>query len=129
MKSSFFAWGELFAWSWSDSQGRSLRGTASGGAFDKVVLYKVGRKYWNSQSCKRASDGGNFCPPRGAARSSLVPRDLTAELCLIATRFARNFAVGNTPCGVLYYSLLGSFLALSFAVVFSIVGNLLAFLL
>ena len=57
------------------------------------------------------------------ARSSLVPRDLTAELCLMplaslehvrlaaclsqlvlvyATRFARNFAVGNTPCGVLY---------------------------
>ena len=59
------------------------------------------------------------------ARSSIVPRDLTAELCLIAlallglsayvctlygvfvrfyaTRFARNFAVGNTHYGVLYW--------------------------
>ena len=61
------------------------------------------------------------------ARSSLVPRDLTAELCLMplaslglsacagtpcgvfesarliyATRYARNFVVGNTPCGVIY---------------------------
>ena len=61
------------------------------------------------------------------SRSSLVPRDLTAELCLIAlaslglllmlvhltaclsmfvriyaTRFAWNSAVGNTPYGVLY---------------------------
>ena len=32
-------------------------------------------------------------PPLGEApaRSSLVPRDLTAELCLIASRFARGF--------------------------------------
>ena len=37
-----------------------------------------------NQPCKRVSIGGDFCPPRGAARSSLVPRDLTAELCLIA---------------------------------------------
>ena len=74
----------------------------------------------------RASVGGGSGPP------SLVPRDLTAELCLIAlaslglllmlvrltaclslfvriyaTRFAWNFAVWNTPYGVLYWSLLG----------------------
>ena len=73
------------------------------------------------------------------ARSSLVPRDLTAELCLIVLaslgllltrvcltaylnllvriyvpRFARNFVVGNTPCGVLYWSLLGGILCFVF---------------
>ncbi len=73
----FFAWGGLFAWSWSDSQGRSLRGTAPGGTFDKEVLYKVGRKYGTTN---RVSG-----PPWGEAlaRSSLVPRDLTAEQCLM----------------------------------------------
>ena len=77
------------------------------------------------------------------ARSSLVPRDLTAEvvfdalaslgllscayalrrvcvcsfifiLLVYAPRFARNFVVGNTPCGVLYWSLLGGILCFVF---------------
>ncbi len=41
----------------------------------------------------RASDGGDFCPPRGAVRSSLVPRDLTAEFVFDCPRFARA-----SPC-------------------------------
>ncbi len=44
----------------------------------------------NNQPCKRASDGRDFCPPRGAARSSLVPRDLTAEVVSDCPRFARD---------------------------------------
>ena len=42
-------------------------------------------------------------------------------------RFARNFVVGNTPYGVLGGRCWAAFCALSFAVVFSIVGNLLSF--
>ena len=77
----------------------------------------------------------------GSGPLILVPRDLTAELCLIALaslglfacagtpygvfesarsifvyapRFARAFVVGNTPYGVFYWSLLGGFLCLVF---------------
>ncbi len=46
------------------------------------------------------------------------------EFVCIAPHFARNFAVGNMPYGVLYCSLLSTFRALSFAVVFSVVGSL-----
>ena len=34
---------------------------------------------------------GDFCPLRGAARSSLVPRDLTAEFVFHCPRFALAF--------------------------------------
>ncbi len=43
------------------------------------------------------------------ARSSLVPRDLTAELCLIALA-----SLGHVPYGVLYWSLLGGVICLVF---------------
>ena len=36
------------------------------------------------------------------ARSSLVPRDLTAEVVFDASRFARALANDGTPYGVLY---------------------------
>ena len=107
MKSSFFAWGELFAWSRSDSQGRSLRGTAPGGAFDKVVLYKVGRKYWNSQSCKRASVGGGSGPliPRSSGFNGGIVFDchsLRSEFCCweYALRRSLLLVVGqlSVPC-------------------------------
>ena len=80
MKSSFFAWGELFAWSRSDSQGRSLRGTAPGGAFDKVVLYKVGGKYYSNRPCKQASVGGSLPTARcGPLVSSALLRGRQEE--------------------------------------------------
>ena len=57
------------------------------------------------------------------ARSSLVPQDLTAELCLIA--LASLGALRLTAFFISRYW--AAFCALSFAVVFSVVGSLLAF--
>ena len=76
--------------------GAEPAGDRPSGKFGKVIGWKVSGKVYDCWNLRG--------PPMGEApaRSSLVPRDLTAELCLIATRFARNFAVGNTPCGVLY---------------------------
>ncbi len=37
---------------------------------------------------------------KAPARSSLVPRDLTAELCLIALASLGLSVCANTPCGV-----------------------------
>ncbi len=64
--------------------------------FEGIVLYKVSGKYSNNQSCKRASVGGGSGP--------LIPRasGFNGGIVFDASRFARNFAVGNTPCGVLY---------------------------
>ena len=78
----------------------------------------------------RASDGGGSGPliPRtlgfngGIVFDALALLGLSAYVCTLygvfvrfyATRFARNFAVGNTPYGVLYCSLLSDFLCLVF---------------
>ncbi len=43
---------------------------------NKIFLIHNSHSYINSY----APSGGSFCPPRGAARSSLVPRDLTTEV-------------------------------------------------
>ena len=51
------------------SQGRSLRGTAPRGGRRWLSDIREAINTINNQPCKRASDGENFCPPRGAARS------------------------------------------------------------
>ena len=112
--------------------------------FKKVILYKVSGKYCSNQPCKRASVGGGSGPP------SLVPRDLTAEVVFDCPSLRSGFFYCNAPYGVfvsarsnLCYSLRSEFLllvirltaffisrywatfcALSFTVMFSVIGSL-----
>ena len=76
--------------------GAEPAGDRPSGKFWKVIGWKVSGKVYDCWNLRG--------PPMGEApaRSSLVPRDLTAEFGFDCPRFARNFAVGNTPCGVLY---------------------------
>ncbi len=67
------------------------------------------------------------CPPRGAARSSLVPRDLTAEPCLIALASLGLLLLGIRLTAFFISRCWVTFWALSFTVVFSVVGSLLTF--
>ena len=86
--------------------------------FKKVILYKVSGV--NTITTKRVSG-----PPCGEApaRSSLVPRDLTAELCLIALA-----SLGHVCLAAFFISFCwAAFCVLSFAVVFSVVGSLYRF--
>ncbi len=74
--------------------GAEPAGDRPSGKFGKVIGWKVSGKVYDCWNLRG--------PPLGEApaRSSLVPRDLTAELCLMPLASLGLSACADTPCGL-----------------------------